>query len=218
MFPYADIQRSSGQKGYFTYSNLIAAPHYFSNVSESTNTTVTRREVAAFLAQTAHEGQVAGQRLQKCSSMRICLQRKWLAKTWGNFTLYTVYRMFQHVSLLFLDCFWCFRRTILWKRTHSIVLELQLRTSITGHKMVLVNKPMAVSNDGVIGFVTALWFWSTSQYEKPSAHAITESYLTSYEATGIIPIATGGRKPGFGLVTNIINGGMECGNGVDVAP
>ncbi len=84
--------------------------------------------------------------------------------------------------------------------------------------MVLVNKPMAVSNDGVIGFVTALWFWSTSQYEKPSAHAITESYLTSYEATGIIPIATGGRKPGFGLVTNIINGGMECGNGVDVAP
>ncbi len=84
--------------------------------------------------------------------------------------------------------------------------------------MVLVNNPVAVSNDGVIGFVTALWFWSTSQYAKPSAHAVMESYLTSYEATGIIPIATGGRIPGFGLVTNIINGGMECGNGVDVVP
>ncbi|NJL61489.1 MAG: hypothetical protein HC903_06245 [Methylacidiphilales bacterium] len=56
----------------------------------------------------------------------------------------------------------------------------------------LLNNPDLVSTDSAISFVTALWFWMTSQPPKPACHnAIRES--------------------GFGMTISIINGGLECG-------
>ncbi len=58
----------------------------------------------------------------------------------------------------------------------------------------LLNNPDLVATDSAISFATALWFWMTPQTPKPSCHnAITTS--------------------GFGMTINIINGGLECGQG-----
>ncbi len=56
----------------------------------------------------------------------------------------------------------------------------------------LLQQPELVSHDGKTAFMTALWFWMTSQPPKASCHAAV-------------------RIDGFGATINIINGGLECG-------
>ncbi|XP_010242847.1 PREDICTED: endochitinase A-like [Nelumbo nucifera] len=72
----------------------------------------------------------------------------------------------------------------------------------------LLNNPDLVATDATISFKTALWFWMTPQSPKPSCHDVISGQWT--------PTATdtaGGRVPGYGVITNIINGGNECGRG-----
>ncbi|KAF2302350.1 hypothetical protein GH714_034491 [Hevea brasiliensis] len=72
----------------------------------------------------------------------------------------------------------------------------------------LLNNPDLVATDAVISFKTAIWFWMTAQSPKPSCHDVITGRWS--------PSATdrsAGRVPGYGLVTNIINGGLECGKG-----
>lgn len=72
----------------------------------------------------------------------------------------------------------------------------------------LLNNPDAVANDAVVSFKTALWFWMTAQRPKPSAHFVITG---KWRPTGADLSA--GRVSGYGLITNIINGGIECGKG-----
>jgi predicted chitinase len=58
----------------------------------------------------------------------------------------------------------------------------------------LLNNPDLVTKDSAISFATALWFWMTPQPPKSSCH----------DAIG---------NSGFGMTINIINGGLECGQG-----
>nr|AHX74093.1 putative chitodextrinase [Eucommia ulmoides] len=74
----------------------------------------------------------------------------------------------------------------------------------------LLNNPDLVITDPIISFRTAIWFWMTPQSPKPSCHdVITGRWSPSGADTAA------GRLPGFGTVTNIINGGLECGHGSD---
>ncbi|XP_017229272.1 chitinase 10 [Daucus carota subsp. sativus] len=70
--------------------------------------------------------------------------------------------------------------------------------------------PEIVANNSVIAFKTALWFWMTEQKPKPSCHDVM---IGRYKPTAADIAAN--RTAGFGLVTNIINGGLECGIGSD---
>jgi len=70
----------------------------------------------------------------------------------------------------------------------------------------LLAQPELVTSNSVIAFKTALWFWMTPQAPKPSAHDVMAGKWTpSAQDTAL------GRKPGFGMTINIINGGLECG-------
>ena len=72
----------------------------------------------------------------------------------------------------------------------------------------LLNNPDAVATDPIISFKTAIWFWMTPQSPKPSCHdVITGQWKPSAEDKAA------GRVPGYGVITNIINGGIECGKG-----
>jgi len=69
----------------------------------------------------------------------------------------------------------------------------------------LLAKPELVSHDGVISFQTAIWFWMKAQKPKPSCHdAICGKWQPEAEDGRL------GRKAGFGMTINIINGGIEC--------
>ena len=72
----------------------------------------------------------------------------------------------------------------------------------------LLNNPDLVATDPVISFKTAFWFWMTPQSPKPSCHDVITG---SWNPSGADSAA--GRARGFGAITNIINGGLECGKG-----
>jgi len=72
----------------------------------------------------------------------------------------------------------------------------------------LLTSPEWVIETGANAFRTALWFWMKEQTPKPSAHsAIVETWA---------PTAADKRNnrwPGYGVITNIINGAGDCGDG-----
>ena len=74
----------------------------------------------------------------------------------------------------------------------------------------LLNNPDMVATDAVVSFKTAIWFWMTEQLPKPSCHdVVIGSWTPSADDVAA------GRLPGYGVTTNIINGGLECGIGPD---
>ena len=72
----------------------------------------------------------------------------------------------------------------------------------------LLNNPDLVVKNAVISFKTAIWFWMTPQYNKPSSHDVITNKWTPSDAD-----RSAGRVPGYGVITNIINGGFECNRG-----
>lgn len=76
----------------------------------------------------------------------------------------------------------------------------------------LVNNPDLVATDPIISFKTAIWFWMTEQDNKPSCHnVIIGQWTPSPKDTAA------NRVPGYGVITNIINGQFECGMGPNTA-
>ncbi|XP_074587118.1 putative inactive chitinase-like protein LaCIC [Curcuma longa] len=74
----------------------------------------------------------------------------------------------------------------------------------------LLSDPSLVSYDVLISFKTSFWFWMTPHNNTPSAHdVITGQWIPSDKDI------QAGRLPGYGVITNIINGGNECGHGFD---
>ncbi|KAH9326682.1 hypothetical protein KI387_006860, partial [Taxus chinensis] len=71
-----------------------------------------------------------------------------------------------------------------------------------------LNDPDIVSRDNTISFKTAIWFWMTAQSPKPSCHDVITG---RWSPSGSDSAA--GRVAGYGMTTNIINGGLECGKG-----
>jgi basic endochitinase B len=80
-----------------------------------------------------------------------------------------------------------------------------------GNKDTLLQHPELLSKDPVLSFASAIWFWMTPQFPKPSCHDIMIGKW--------IPTASDtlkGRMPGFGATVNVINGGVECGSGTSM--
>jgi hypothetical protein len=72
----------------------------------------------------------------------------------------------------------------------------------------LINNPDLVATDAIISFKTAIWFWMTPQANKPSSHDVIIGKWTPSAAD-----RSAGRVLGYGVITNIINGGLEYGKG-----
>lgn len=76
---------------------------------------------------------------------------------------------------------------------------------IFGDAKILLNNPALVETDPVVAFKTAIYFWMTPQTHKPGAHDVmTGKWQPKNED------AAKGRKPGFGMTINIVNGEVEC--------
>jgi basic endochitinase B len=80
-----------------------------------------------------------------------------------------------------------------------------------GCKDTLLQHPEMLSSDPVLSFASAIWFWMTPQYPKPSCHDIMIGKWKPTDAD-----LQKGRIPGFGATVNVINGGVECGIGKDL--
>ena len=74
--------------------------------------------------------------------------------------------------------------------------------------MYLLENPDQVQNDSFTVFTSALWFYMTPQSPKPSIHDVSTGFMVPTAAD-----IAAGFGPNFGVTTNIINGGLECGSG-----
>lgn len=79
---------------------------------------------------------------------------------------------------------------------------------IFGDHKILLNNPDLITQDPVVAFKAAIYFWMTPQTHKPSAHDVM---IGKWQPNAADKAA--GRAPGFGMVINIINGALECGQG-----
>jgi hypothetical protein len=79
---------------------------------------------------------------------------------------------------------------------------------ILGDKNILLQDPAKVSSDAKLAFMTGIWFWMTPQAPKPSSHDVM---VGNWSPTS--DDKTNNRVAGLGMTVNIINGGVECGDG-----
>ncbi|XP_030937583.1 endochitinase-like [Quercus lobata] len=74
----------------------------------------------------------------------------------------------------------------------------------------LLFDPDELAKDSVMSFKSALWYWMNCHLEKPSCHSVmTNQWVPNSDDV------QAGRVAGFGLTTNIIDGENECGLGYD---
>lgn len=81
----------------------------------------------------------------------------------------------------------------------------QMSEFLYGDKSILLKNPGNVTKDAALAFQTAIWFWMTPQSPKPSCHDVMTGKWNPTQQD-----INAGRKPGFGMTINIINGGLEC--------
>ncbi|KAJ7541377.1 hypothetical protein O6H91_10G057000 [Diphasiastrum complanatum] len=197
MLKHRDDQ-SCKAHGFYTYNSFINAASSFQGFGTTGDLATQKRELAAFFAQISHE-----------------TTGGWSAAPDGPYSW----------GLCFKDennppSDYC--RTGTWpcatgKSYHGrgpIQISWNYNYGPAGQVIGFdgINQPELVSTDATISFKTAIWFWMTAQSPKPSSHDVM---VGKWQPTSSDSAAN--RLPGFGLTTNIINGGIECGHGNDAS-
>jgi len=85
----------------------------------------------------------------------------------------------------------------------------QFSAAMYGDIRYLLDNPELVA-DTWLNLASAVWFFATPQPPKPSMLGVVEGDWKPNQAD-----LAGGLRTGFGLTTNIINGGIECGKGTE---
>ena len=181
--------------GFYTYEAFVNAANSFGAFATTGDTNTQKREIAAFLAQTSHE-----------------TTGGWDTAPDGPYAWGYCFKQEQGspgdycVASQEWPC-------VAGKKYYGrgpIQISYNYNYGPAGKAINedLLNNPDAVANDATISFKTAFWFWMTPQSPKPSCHdVITGQWQPSTTDT------EAGRVPGYGVITNIINGGIECGKG-----
>ncbi|XP_072976805.1 endochitinase-like [Typha angustifolia] len=185
-------------RGFYTYDAFVAAANSVSGFATTGDTETRKREIAAFLAQTSHE-----------------TTGGWPTAPDGPYAWgYCFVREVGGDALDYCvpsDQWPCAPGQKYFGRG-PIQISYNYNYGPAGDAIGydLLGNPDLVATDPFISFRSALWFWMTPQYDKPSCHAV----ITGQWTPSAVDIAAG-RLPGYGVITNIINGGLECGRGTD---
>ncbi|KAJ4715110.1 Endochitinase (Chitinase) [Melia azedarach] len=182
-------------KGFYTYDAFIAAAKSFGAFGTTGDTNTRKREIAAFLAQTSHETTGGWPTAPDGPySWGYCFKQEQ-----GNPPDYCVQSQQWPCAP---------GKKYFGRGPIQISYNYNYGPAGKAINADLLNNPDAVANDATISFKTAFWFWMTPQSPKPSCHdVITGRWQPSAADT------QAGRVPGYGVITNIINGGIECSKG-----
>ncbi|XP_066373027.1 chitinase 1-like [Miscanthus floridulus] len=186
-------------KGFYTYAAFIAAANAFPGFGTTGGAVAQKRELAAFLAQTSHE-----------------TTGGWATAPDGAYAWGYCFKEEQGAAAGPDYC----QPSTQWpcaagKKYYGrgpIQISYNYNYGPAGQAIsagILANPDLVASNP-TVSFKTAVWFWMTPQSPKPSCHAVMTGQWTPSGAD-----TAAGRLPGYGVVTNIINGGLECGHGAD---
>nr|AUN87468.1 chitinase [Camellia fraterna] len=182
-------------KGFYTYDAFIAAAKAFGGFGTTGDTVTRKREIAAFLGQTSRETTGGWPTAPDGPyAWGYCF-----VKEQGNPGDYCVASQQ-----------WPCAPGKKYYGRGPIQISYNYNYGQAGKALGydLINNPDAVATDPTVSFKTALWFWMTPQSPKPSCHSVITGQWTPSSAD-----RAAGRLPGYGVITNIINGGIECGKG-----
>jgi chitinase len=186
-------------KGFYTYAAFIAAAKKFPGFGTTGGADTQKRELAAFLAQTSHE-----------------TTGGWATAPDGAYAWGYCFKEEQGAAAGPDYCEpstqWPCAAGKKYYGRGPIQISYNYNYGPAGQAIgagILAN-PDLVASDPTVSFETAVWFWMTPQSPKPSCHAVMTGQWTPSAAD-----TAAGRLPGYGVVTNIINGGLECGHGAD---
>ncbi|MQL84243.1 hypothetical protein Taro_016742 [Colocasia esculenta] len=181
-------------RGFYPYSAFVEATRRFPRFGGAGSPDTRKREIAAFLAQISHE-----------------TTGGWATAPDGPYSWGLCFK--EEISP---QSNYCDSSNTRWpcypgKSYHGrgpIQLSWNYNYGPAGMALGFdgLRNPEVVANNSVVAFQTALWFWMTPQQPKPSCHDVM---VGRYRPTAADVAAN--RTAGFGLVTNIINGGLECG-------
>ncbi|KAH9603903.1 hypothetical protein KSS87_017987 [Heliosperma pusillum] len=183
-------------KGFYTYNAFITAAATFPSFGSTGDNNLRKREIAAFFGQTSHE-----------------TTGGWASAPDGPYAWGYCFKK-ENTDASYCDNnaqFPCAPGKKYYGRG-PIQLSHNVNYGQAGKAIGvdLLNNPDLVETDPVISFKTAIWFWMTTQKPKPSCHDVITGRWTPSGAD-----KSAGRLPGYGVITNIINGGLECGRGQD---
>lgn len=189
---------------FYSFKSFVAASGYFPGFLTG-NPTTQKRELAAFLANIAQE-----------------TSGGWAEAPGGYFKwgLYFVEEMEDSTRNLYADYTkknyppvpgksYMGRgpKQLSWNYNYG-----QFSEAWYGTKDSLLLHPEWLAHNPVLSFASAIWFWMTPQFPKPSCHDIMTG---NWKPTP--NDLQKGRVPGFGATVNVINGGVECGTGTELA-
>lgn len=184
-------------KGFYTYDAFISAAKSFSGFATTGDTTTRKREIAAFLAQTSHE-----------------TTGGWATAPDGPYAWGYCYLKEQGSPGPYCvpNAQWPCSPGKKYFGRGPIQLSYNYNYGPAGKAIGvdLLKNPDLVATDPVVSFKTALWFWMTPQKPKPSCHDVITGKWSPSGAD-----KSAGRVAGYGVITNIINGGIECGKGAN---
>merc|ERR1719380_200468 len=191
---------------FFTHDALVQAAKAFPSFANSGNLDQDKLELAAFLGQTSHET-TGGWATAPGGPQAwgYCFKEERGCET-GSCTGYCAAG--NPCADQGFDCTCAAGQTyqgrgpvqLSWNYNYAAFSQY-----IYGDASVLINDPSQVATNATLAYQAGLWFWMTPQSPKPSCHdAMTGLWRPTAADTA------GGRVPGYGMVTNVINGGLEC--------
>lgn len=207
LFPHRNGRKAAipAKRGadFYSFKSFVAAACYFPDFL-SGNPIIQKRELAAFLANIAQE-----------------TSGGWAEAPGGYFKwgLYFVEEMEDSTKNLYADYTkknfppvpgknYMGRgpKQLSWNYNYA-----QFSEAWYGTKDSLLLHPEWLAHNPVLSFASAIWFWMTPQFPKPSCHDIMAG---TWKPTP--NDLQKGRVPGFGATVNVINGGVECGTGSEL--
>ncbi|KAF0923159.1 hypothetical protein E2562_003373 [Oryza meyeriana var. granulata] len=178
---------------FYAYSSFVRAAERFPGFGGAGGRDTRRREVAAFLAQISHE-----------------TTGGWATAPDGPYSWGLCFKEEIKPASNYCDATATRWPCVPGKSYHGrgpIQLSWNYNYGPAGEAVGFdgLREPEVVAGDAEVAFKTALWFWMTPRRAKPSCHDVMTGRYRPSRAD-----AAANRKAGFGLTTNIINGGLEC--------
>jgi chitinase len=196
MFPHRGESPCEGS--FYTYTALLEAARDFPEFAAEGTADARRREVAAFLANAGHEttrgwtGAVDGR-----AFWGLCWVLEGSGAPESTLPDYCVF-----------DPRWPCAPITKYYGRGPLQLSYNYNYGRAGDALGvdLLSWPELVSTDPTLTWKAALWFWTAPQPPMPSCHDVMNGGWSPTTAD-----VAAGRRAGFGLTIDVINGRSECG-------